>query len=221
MRRAQVRDLLLQEVTYKSPSSPMSSSSTVRHLPTASRRAARTVALLRSLLTCLALAVTSGTIADSSPPPGGGLATTGDYVVRFVQYVRWPADESIAAWQVCIATGSAAKTATYAERISRGRPFATRAVSATDTLADCQILDLTDTPPTDAKPLLQRARPLAILTVGDGEAFCSAGGIACLRKQPDAGGFEINLSAVQQARLAVNPQLLMLGRRRVAAGGAP
>jgi hypothetical protein len=193
----------------------------IRLLPTALRVGIGHLARRWSMLIAAALVLAGGAMADSSPPPGGGLATTGDYVVRFVQYVRWPADESIAAWQVCIATGSAAKTATYAERISRGRPFATRAVSATDTLADCQILDLTDTPPTDAKPLLQRARPLAILTVGDGEAFCSAGGIACLRKQPDAGGFEINLSAVQQARLAVNPQLLMLGRRRVAAGGAP
>jgi hypothetical protein len=134
--------------------------------------------------------------------------------------VRWPADEGISAWQVCIATGSPAKAATYAARTSRGRPFAARAVSAADALADCQILDLTDTPPTEAKALLQRARQLAILTVGDGEAFCSAGGIACLRRQSEAAGFEINLSAVQQARLAVNPQLLMLGRRRVAAGGA-
>jgi hypothetical protein len=168
-----------------------------------------------------ALAIAGGALAETSAAPGGGLASAGDYVVRFVQYVRWPADEGISAWQVCIATGSPAKASAYAERTSRGRPFATRAVSASDPLADCQILDLTDTPPTEAKTLLQRARPLAILTVGDGEGFCSAGGIACLRKQPEAGGFEINLSAVQQARLAVNPQLLMLGRRRVAAGGAP
>ena len=199
----------------------MSCIDNIRLLPSASRPGTRPLALLQSLLIGAALTLTGSAVADSSPPSGGGLASAGDYVVRFVQYVRWPADEGISAWQVCIATGSPAKASAYAERTSRGRPFATRAVSASDPLADCQILDLTDTPPTEAKTLLQRARPLAILTVGDGEGFCSAGGIACLRKQPEAGGFEINLSAVQQARLAVNPQLLMLGRRRVAAGGAP
>ena len=183
------------------------------------RRGAR--ALARAWLVAGMLGVAGAAHADTSPtPPVTGLATPGDYVVRFVQYVRWPADEGITAWQVCIAAGSPAKAATYAERTSRGRRFSTRAVSATDPIVDCQILDLTDTPPIEAKALLQRARQLAILTVGDGEAFCSAGGIACLRRNADSTGFEINLSAVQQARLAVNPQLLMLGRRRVAAGGA-
>lgn len=192
----------------------------LRQRATALNRGAALVAPVRAFLFAALVAASGTASADSPPAATSGLATAGDYVIRFVQYVRWPADEGINAWQVCIATSSPAKAAGYAERTSRGRPFATRAVSASDALADCQILDLTDTPPTEAKALLQRARPLAILTVGDGEAFCSAGGIACLRRQPDAVGFEINLSAVQQARLAVNPQLLMLGRRRVAAGSA-
>jgi hypothetical protein len=80
------------------------------------------------------------------------------------------------------------------------------------------VLDLSDASPDDAKPLLERARRLAVLTVGEGERFCTAGGVACLRRQ-DGGGFEINLSAAQQARLSINAQLLMLGRKRQFAGG--
>jgi hypothetical protein len=93
-----------------------------------------------------------------------------------------------------------------------------RTVAAGDTLAGCQILDLTVAPPASAKALLAQARKQPILTVGESSAFCTAGGVVCLRGG-EASGFEINLSAVQEAGLSVNAQLLMLGRKRQAAGG--
>jgi hypothetical protein len=156
--------------------------------------------------------------ADAQAPASGGLVTVGDYVVGFVQYVRWPAEDDIRSWQVCIAAPLGDKADAYAGRLSRGRPFEVRAVAARDALADCHVLDLSDASVADARALLERARRLAILTVGEGERFCTAGGVACLRRR-DGGGFEINLSAAQQARLNVNAQLLMLGRKRQVAGG--
>jgi hypothetical protein len=170
----------------------------------------------RLCLLVSALALASGSLAQA--PSSGGLGTAADYIVGFVQYVRWPAEESLASWQVCVAAPLADKAAAYAGRTARGKPFAVRAIAAGDTLVDCHVVELMDASEADARRLLERARHLPVLTVGDGERFCSAGGIACLRLREGAGGFEINLSAVQQARLVVNAQLLMLGRKRHVAG---
>ena len=163
---------------------------------------------------CL-VAATDG--ARAQAPAGSGLGTVGDYIVGFAQYVRWPAEDEASSWKVCVAAPLGDKADAYAGRTVRGKPFAVRAVGGRDPLDGCHVLDLSDASPADAKPLLERARRLAVLTVGEGERFCTAGGVACLRRQ-DGGGFEINLSAAQQARLSINAQLLMLGRKRQLAG---
>ena len=146
-------------------------------------------------------------------------AGAGAYLLGFIQYVRWPAEESIAAWQVCMLT-PLGKAAPYGGGVARGKPVAVRTVAAGDTLAGCQILDLTVAPAASARALLAQARKLPILTVGESSAFCTAGGVVCLRGGDEAGGFEINLSAVQEAGLRVNAQLLMLGRKRESARGS-
>jgi hypothetical protein len=149
----------------------------------------------------------------SAQDPRSDNAGAGGYLLGFIQYVRWPAEESIAAWQVC-RPGTANKAAPEAERTARGKPVAVRPIAAGDSLAGCQILDLTDLPAASAQALLAQARKQPILTVGEDAAFCTAGGVVCLRPQHAAGGFEINLSAVQEAGLRVNAQLLNLGRKR-------
>ena len=184
----------------------------------ASERNRRPARSLSALLCLVAAAWAFASATHAQAPSTSGLGTTGDYVVGFVQYVRWPAEDDIKSWQVCVSAPLADKADAYAGRTARGKPFEVRAVAARDAIADCHVLDLSDASAADAKALLDRARRLAILTVGEGERFCTAGGVACLRRR-DGGGFEINLSAAQQARLNVNAQLLMLGRKRQLAGG--
>ena len=72
-------------------------------------------------------------------PPAGGLGSVGDYVVGFVQYVRWPAEDDIRSWQVCIAAPLADKADAYAGRTARGKPFEVRAVGARDAIADLDV----------------------------------------------------------------------------------
>lgn len=177
----------------------------------------RRVRIISALLCMVAAALAAAGGADAQAPASGGLVTVGDYVVGFVQYVRWPAEDDIRSWQVCVVAPLGDKADVYAGRIARGKTFEVRTVAARDAITDCHVLDLSDVSVADAKALLERTRRLAILTVGEGERFCTAGGIACLRR--DGGGFEINLSAAQQARLNVNAQLLMLGRKRQVTGG--
>jgi hypothetical protein len=172
-------------------------------------------ALARLAVAALCTACAGG--AHAEQPAGDALAAA-EYLPGFIQYVRWPAEESIEAWQVCrlVSPGKAVRSD---GRTARGKPVVVRAVVAGEALAGCQILDLTDVPLPSVKALLAQARKQPILTVGESSAFCSAGGVVCLRGGDGARGFEINLSAVQEAGLSVNAQLLMLGRKRQAARG--
>jgi hypothetical protein len=172
-------------------------------------------ALARLAGAAIWLACAGGAHAQGAAADG---TAAGTYVLGFIQYVRWPGEESIAAWQVCT-PAAAGRAAAYGGRTARGKPVAVRPVAAGDSLAGCQILDLTDAPAASAKALLAQARKQPILTVGESSAFCTAGGTVCLRGGDAASGFEINLSAVQDAGLAVNAQLLMLGRKRETARG--
>lgn len=172
-------------------------------------------ALVRLVGVAICVACASGAHAQDG---AADVAGAGAYLVGFIQYVRWPAEESLAAWQVCTPTAPG-KAASYSVGPARGKPIAVRTVAAGDTLTGCQILDLTVAPAASTKALLAQARKLPILTVGESSAFCTAGGVVCFRGGDGASGFEINLSAVQEAGLSVNAQLLMLGRKRQTARG--
>jgi hypothetical protein len=172
------------------------------------RRLRRALVRLAGIALCVACA--GG--AHGQGPAGDALRAA-EYLPGFIQYVRWPAEESIDAWQVCrlLPPGKASRPD---GRTARGKPVAVRPIAAGDALAGCQILDLTDAPAPSVKALLAQARKQPILTIGDDAAFCTAGGVVCLRTGDGASGFEINLSAVQEAGLRVNAQLLNLGRKR-------
>jgi YfiR/HmsC-like len=177
------------------------------------RRVGRALSRLVGLALCIGWA---GVTHTQEPPPVDTGA--GAYVLGFIQYVRWPAEESIPAWQVCV-PGAPGKTPAYGGRSARGKSVSVRPIATGDSLEGCHILDLTDAPVVGAKALLSRARKYPILTVGEDSAFCTAGGVVCFRSGDGASGFEINLSAAQEAGLRVNAQLLNLGRKRHTAGG--
>jgi hypothetical protein len=169
----------------------------------------------------LLLAVAPLCAQQPVPPParGAGLSSTSDYIAGFVQYVKWPHEDGAQTWQVCVVAPAAEAADDYARRSARGKPFAVRAVAAGADVGSCHVLDLTRAPERESKTLVGAARALPVLTVGHGDRFCAAGGGVCLRPATDGGGFEINLSAIQQSGLKVNAQLLMLGRKRTVAGG--
>ena len=170
---------------------------------------------LRHLLMIVLALLGAQSIRAAAPTPQ-------EYISGFVLYVRWPGDETIKAWQVCVAGGNSAADAHYTGLRVRDRPFEVRAVKPGDTLNGCQILDLTGAEPSATAALLKATQGRnGLLTVGSGRDFCSAGGQICLHMAEARGGFEVNLSAVKNAGFLINAKLLMMARQSDAAGGAP
>lgn len=155
----------------------------------------------------------------------GGVAaapTPQEYISGFVLYVRWPEDDQVKGWQVCVASATDNADAQYAGRQVRDRPFAVRHLKAGELLDGCQILDLTSAEPATAVALLKATQSRrSLLTVGNGRDFCSAGGMICLLADQPRGGFEVNLSAIRGAGFAINARLLMMARQFEAAGAPP
>jgi len=168
------------------------------------------------LLLALLAALLAAPMARAAAP------TPQEYISGFVLYVRWPGDETIKSWQVCVAGGNAAADAHYTGLRVRERPFEVRAVKPGDGLNGCQILDLTGAEPSATAALLKTTQGRnGLLTVGSGRDFCSAGGQICLHTAEARGGFEVNLSAIKNAGFLINAKLLMMARQSDAAGGAP
>ena len=184
---------------------------------TPTRRASRSLRaacrrLLPALLAPIALLGASGVRAAAPTPQ--------EYISGFVLYVRWPGDDTIKTWQVCV-PGERPGDAQYAGLRVRERPFEIRVVKPGDALGGCQVLDLTAADPAAAAALLKNSQGRnGLLTVGNGRDFCSAGGQICLHLEEARGGFEVNLSAIKNAGFLINAKLLMMARQ-TDAGGAP
>jgi len=158
-------------------------------------------------------AALAGLALAAGMPAHAGLQTPQEYISGFVLYVRWPDDAAIRSWQICVAYPAAGADAHYANLVVRERPFAVRHVGAKDALAGCNVLDLTAADAATTAALLPGAQAQrGLLTVGSGKAFCSSGGLICLRTTDARGGFEINLSGVKNAGFSINAKLLMLAR---------
>ena len=143
-----------------------------------------------------------------------------DAIFGFIQFVRWPLEEQVERWQICEARPASAAASETAGPGARGKQIVRVHVAGPEHAQQCQILDLTALPQKDALAWLQRVRQLPVLTIGAGEPFCTAGGVACTRAAASGGGFEINLSAAQLAGLRISAQLLMQGRKRDTLGAA-
>jgi hypothetical protein len=168
---------------------------------------------------CFAAIAAGAALAADSPARAPSAALASDRLIGFIQYIRWPGEGELRRWDVCVAPGQTIPDGEWPT--ARGRPIVVRALAANEAPDRCQILDLTGLTAAQTRAMLDRTRRTPVVTIGDGEAFCTAGGVICTRTAAAGGGFEVNLSALQDAGLAASAQLLMLGRRRQTAGAAP
>jgi hypothetical protein len=147
------------------------------------------------------------------------------YIVRgIVQYTRWsplpvpirlcvsdamdPATETAFARAVAEAKDGAAAIALSNRRLVPG--------SAIDA-ADCQVVLVNSTAPTQWRGLLLSLLDRPVLTIGFEEEFCSLGGMFCLDNSSGRLLIRANLDSIARSGMRINPQLLRLTQQRSAA----
>jgi hypothetical protein len=82
-------------------------------------------------------------------------------------------------------------------------------------LASCQIIFVSQSEKKNYAKVLEAARAGRGLTVGETPDFLAAGGMIALFTDGLVPGFEVNLDAVDAARLKLSSRLLALARRVV------
>ena len=137
------------------------------------------------------------------------------FVSKFPQFTEWPEStlDGLQRIELCVARpnpfGSSLRELIAGERLGT-RPLVVREVDSSQDLATCQLLFVPGQSTRDRRGLLDRARKLPILTVGETPTFIDEGGIVALHMVNGRVRFDINVEAANQAGLRLSSQLLQL-----------
>jgi hypothetical protein len=136
------------------------------------------------------------------------------FLLKFAQFAQWPpsAFSGRKTFELCVVSPNPFGDSLQALAISEpvmGLPVAVRVATDVPAIDTCHVLFV----PTRAggrKPLLDRARTLPILTVGEDGAFLDDGGVINLRVVDGRMRFDVHAAAAQRAGLRLSSQLIRL-----------
>jgi hypothetical protein len=152
--------------------------------------------------------IATSVAAQSSRPE---LAIKTEFVLRFPEFVEWPAPADGRSLSLCLSAahpfGHAFQESLNAQ--SRGRRITVRELRNGETARGCDALYVA---PSDLS-LLSEVRDLPILTIGDQPNFCQRGGIINLLVVDGRVRFEIDLERARHAKLKLDSQLLRLASK--------
>jgi len=136
------------------------------------------------------------------------------FLLNFIKYVDWPPD-AFAASNAPIIIGlhgqSKLRETLNAAVASKGvgdRAIVIRQIDTTDDLSACNILFISDAESSRMSGILNKARLLPILTVGEDAAFAQNGGMINFVLKNGNVRLEIDLAAARKAGLTIHSRLL-------------
>lgn len=142
---------------------------------------------------------------------------TAVFLFNFAQFVEWPADafsDPKAPLEIGIVSADSgvaeSLTAAVDGKSVGGHPLAVRRFATPADARACHVLYVEGVSPADAERLVERFRKSPVLTVGNATGFVTAGGIIRLFTEDNKMRFEVNLRAMESARLKISSQLLKM-----------
>jgi hypothetical protein len=144
-----------------------------------------------------------------------------NFLAKSAAFVEWPLDSpvrSVNTFRWCV-YGTFSFGTTLAEMTRdltfNGKRSEVKWIKKESQLADCQIIFVTRSEGKNYAKVLGAARPGHGLTVGETADFLDAGGMVALFTDGKAPAFEVNLGAVEAAKLKLSSRMLALARRVV------
>ena len=174
------------------------------------------MALVRRLT--IGLIVSLAAVSEADPTAPSEYAVKAAFLLKFADYVDWPADQRRGASPFVVAVLG---TDPFGEQLDemlarkelRGRKLIARRFSRIEDAAEeANILFISSSERTDLPRILRVLDGRPILTVGDMDHFASRGGIVGFRLQGNTVRFDINLQEAEKAGLKLSSQLLKLAR---------
>lgn len=147
------------------------------------------------------------------------------FLFHFAQFVEWPAEafkDASSPMTYCTVGadpfGGALDDSLRDKKIGE-HEIRVRHLKTFDGIQDCQVLFIGATETRRAPSVLEKVKGSAILTVGESQSFAEDGGMIEFCLEGNKIRFEINLAAVNAARLKMSARLLTLAKNVIGAVG--
>ena len=171
----------------------------------------------RSAVAMVAIAITLAAPYDAVAAPPTEYEVKAAFLVKFADYVDWPADRAQAEGPMVIAILGTDPFGPVlddmlAKKEVRGRKVVARRIRSIDAMDEVSILFISSSENPELPRILRTLDGRPVLTVGDMDRFASRGGIVGFRVQGNTVRFDINLGEAEKAGLKLSSQLLKLAR---------
>jgi hypothetical protein len=137
------------------------------------------------------------------------------FLLNFTKFSEWPELPASTALTLCVVGDQEIdRTLTSLVRGQRvnDRDLEVKRLVPADPVEKCQVLFVASGETSAAKPQLDGARKLPILTVSDHQGFAAATGIVELFVEAGRMRFAINVGAVQRSKIRVSSRLLQMAK---------
>jgi len=140
-------------------------------------------------------------------------------VAGIVSYTRWPAETTSIRFCTLGQGRGVDELLGVANLGSAQLSVPVRAAtSVTDACKECEVIYVGALASNATREVLQRTVGRPVLVIGEGQDFCSDGGMFCLHPGTAAVRFTVNLDAIARSGLRVNPWVLRIARNAPASG---
>lgn len=173
--------------------------------------------LIVAVLLCLSLAWGAKAQSSDSAASSEYLIKAG-FIYNFAQLVQWPptafsqADSPIVIGILGTDPFGEIIDHVVQNKKLEGRNLVVKRLRRGASFKDCSILFISSSEVAHLEEILQSAKNLPILTIGEMPSFATRGGIINLTLEGNRVRFEVNIEAAKQANLNISSRLLALAR---------
>ncbi|MEA2705979.1 MAG: hypothetical protein QOH22_767 [Gemmatimonadaceae bacterium] len=140
------------------------------------------------------------------------------FVYNFLKFVEWPMDLSAGLKDpfvvLIIGEGATADAAEHflESKTIGARPLVVGRTQWNQSLAGARAVFVLERDPRKLRHILDAAATAGVLSIGEGEAFTTRGGVITLLVEDRKVRFDVDTTAAQNARLRISSKLLALTR---------
>jgi len=170
---------------------------------------------------CVSLLVGAPSFSAAQDSEASALLWKANFLAKSASFVDWPVDSPVQmanAYRWCVygtfSFGTALAEMTR-DIVIEGKRSEVKWIKKEAELVGCQIIFVTRSESKHYAKILDAARAGRGLTVGETGDFLDAGGMVVLLTDGKAPAFEVNLEAVEAAKLKLSARMLALARRVV------
>ena len=171
--------------------------------------------LRQALLACVLVA---GLGVARAQAVGGDAAAKAKLVATLARFVHWPPatfENDATPLRVCVVSSSRAVERAFRSQAATpigGRPVQTVIIGPRAVPGHCQIVFIDESGALRADQILDRLGAEPVFTIGTQDGFVSDGGMVEIVRIDNALRFDVNLTALREAGLGINPGVLKLAR---------